>query len=89
LLVHVISATVAAVSADDAPMLTVSTDPTLAAVTVLPADANGEPVFAVHAMAASAVNRFEEGVIVTVPEFGTAVVGVKVTTRLPPATPVV
>jgi hypothetical protein len=87
--VHVISAAVAAVSADDAPMLTVSTDPTLAAVTVLPADANGVPVFAVHVVVASAVNRFEEGVIVTVPEFGTARPGVNLTTRSPPAAPVV
>ena len=81
--VHVITAVFAAVNV--APIVTVNTAPTVAAeVTVLAAPS----LVAVHVVAASALNRFADGVIVTVPLLATATAGVKVTTRFPPATPV-
>jgi hypothetical protein len=83
LLVHVMTA--AAPAGSVAPMVTVSTFPTVAEpVTV----AAVPPVVAVHVVAASAEKKPEPlGVIFTVPPEATAVVGVKVTTKSPPAAP--
>ena len=81
--VHVMTAAVAAVSV--APMVTVSTFP---AVPELVTVAAAPPVVAVHVVAASAEKKPEPlGVIFTVPPEATAVVGVKVTTKSPPAAP--
>jgi len=85
LLVHVITTAAAAGRVAPLCMVTFSTAPTvalLATVFAVP------PLVAVHVVAASAVKMFSEGVIVTMPLFGTSVVGVKVTNRFPPLCPV-
>ena len=77
--VHVITA--AAPAASVAPIVTVNTAALLAADVTAAAV---PPVVAVHVVAASAVKRLAEGVMVTVPEDANDCVGVNVTTRLPP-----
>lgn len=97
LVVHVITATLARVRS--APMVTfriffMAAVPVFKTAAVL-VDAALETVAAVPSLvavqvtAASAVKMLSEAVSVTMPLLATVVFGVKVKTRLPPATPVV
>ena len=68
----------------EAPSVTVSAAPTVAA----PVTVTGAPVLVrAQVVAASAVNRFDEGVMVMVWPLDAPAVGVKETTRFPPFAP--